>query len=88
MEPDISQATTPQYVKLDKNTAICYRVVQEKIDLGALRQEKKNLEAQLEEKEPPVEQLIAMAKFTHPFYQRNLKSISERITEIGVILNG
>ena len=72
----------------DGLTAIRYKVVKETIDLDALRKEKEALEAQLAEKEPSEEELVAMAKSTHPYYYRDLDKIKSKIAEIEAILNG
>lgn len=44
--------------------------------------------AQLAEKEPSEEELVAMAKSTHPYYYRDLDKIKSKIAEIEAILNG
>jgi len=72
-------------VKQDKNTAIKYRVIEEAIDLEALKQEKENLQAQLDVPEPTKEELIEQGKMMHPYYQDNTW-ITDRINEINSIL--
>lgn len=75
-----------QIKKVDEKTAIRYRVVEEMIDLEALRREKKNLEAQLEVKEPSDEELIEHGKMIHSFYTIDAQSVRQRIDEINKIL--
>lgn len=73
-------------VKVDENTAIRYRVVEEKIDLAALRQEKTSLEAESAMKEPSQEELIDLGKMQHPFYFPDKETIQQRIQDIDGIL--
>ncbi len=72
-------------VKIDENTAIRYRVVEEAIDLGALRQEKEALEEQLKMPEPTKEELLEQGKAMHPYYQ-DKSWIEQRIRKINSIL--
>lgn len=71
-----------QVVSIDTKTAIKYRVIEEKIDLEALKAEKASLEAQLVAKEPTEKELIEMGKAFHPYYQRDIEAIKKRIEEI------
>ena len=73
-------------ISKDGLTAIKYTVVEEKIDLVALRNEKVNLEAELLAKEPTKEELIEMGKMQHPYYMRNVESIKRRLEEITKLL--
>jgi hypothetical protein len=73
-------------VKIDEKTAIRYKVVEEKIDLEALRQEKADLEAQLEMKEPSIEELAEYGKVTHPYFRTDRVSLQNRIDEINKLL--
>jgi SMC interacting uncharacterized protein involved in chromosome segregation len=83
---DLSTITEEQIVvSQDKLTAIRYRVVKEEINLEQLRQEKENLQAQLDIPEPTKEELIEQGKMMHPFYQDN-SWVEARITEIDSIL--
>jgi len=70
----------------DKLTAIRYKVVEEKIDLEALRQERDALLEQLAVKEPSIEELIELGKGQHAFYIRDSKSIQQRLDMISKIL--
>jgi len=72
-------------VKIDDKTAVRYRVVEEVIDLEALRQEKQALEEQLAMPEPSKEELIEQGKIIHPYYT-DKSWIEKRITEIDSIL--
>jgi len=76
---------TEQIVKVDENTAKRIRVVEEVIDLEALRQEKESLEAQLNIPEPTKEELIELGKGVHPYYQPK-DWIRKRIEEIEELL--
>jgi len=67
-------------------TAINYKVVEERIDLEVLRQEKSNLEAQLQTKEPSEKELIEMGKMIHPYYQTDKVAIQKRLDEIELLL--
>ncbi len=69
----------------DENAAIRYRVAEEAIDLGALRQEKEALEEQLKMPEPTEEELLEQGKAMHPYYQ-DKTWIEQRIREINSIL--
>lgn len=71
----------------DGKTAIRYKVVEEVIDLDALRKEKEALEAQLAEKEPSEKELIELGKGFHPYFDYAVKAgIPERINQINEIL--
>lgn len=74
-------------VKIDEKTAKRYRVVEEAINLEALRQEKADLEAQLNMPEPSQEELIEAGKAIHPYYQIDREAIQERIKQIDELLN-
>ena len=58
---DLSTIKEDQIILVDKDTAIRYKVVEEKIDLIALKQEKELLETELAMKEPTKEELIQLA---------------------------
>lgn len=90
MELGLSEQSTEQekIVVQDESTAVKYTIQKETIDLDQLRKEKEALEAQLAEKEPSEEELVAMAKSTHPYYYRDLDKIKSKIAEIEAILNG
>jgi len=77
--------TNDEIVRIDDKTAIRYRVVEERIDLEALRQEKENLQTQLDVPEPTKEELIEMGRMMHPYYQGK-DWIANRIKEIDNIL--
>ncbi len=86
--PDLSAlAGQTQIKRLDEKTAIKYRVVEEAIDLEALRQEKESLEAMLAMPEPTTEELIEMGKSMHPYYQ-DREWVANRLEEINRILKG
>lgn len=74
-------------VKIDEKTAKRYKVVEETIDLEALKREKEDLEAQLQMPEPTQEELIEAGKSIHPYYQINKEAIQERIKQIDELLN-
>ena len=88
LKTDLSALTsTEQIVKIDENTAKRYRVVEETIDLEALRREKEGLEAQLNMPKPTKEELIELGKGMHPFYNYAQKTwAQERIKQIDEIL--
>jgi len=75
-----------QIKKVDEKTAKKYRVVEEKIDLEALRQEKESLEEMLNMPEPTKEELIEAGKGLHPYYQLDREKIKKRISTIEQIL--
>ena len=83
---DLSTVKEPQIVKVDKDTAIKYSVVEERIDLNALKQEKVNLEAQLEEKEPSEKELSEAGRAFHPYFMQDKSSIQARIDYINEVL--
>ena len=68
----------------DKLTATRYKVVEEKIDLESLRQERDVLLEQLAVKEPTKEELIELGKATSLFYNKG--AIEERVKIIDVLL--
>jgi len=70
----------------DGKTAIRYRVVEDTIDLEALRAEKENLEAELNQVEPSKEELIELGKMMHPFYMLDREYTQRRIDEINSLL--
>jgi hypothetical protein len=83
---DLSTIKEEQIVKsVDGTTAIRYKVVEEVIDLEALRQEKEELQAIAELKEPTVEELIELAKQYHEYYL-DKNQIRNRIAEINLLL--
>lgn len=69
----------------DKLTAIRYKVVEEKIDLESLRQERDVLLEQLAVKEPSKEELIELGKGSHPFYWDKTQ-VQKRLDKINLIL--
>ena len=73
-------------VKIDNKTAIRYKVVEEVIDLEALRQEKEGIEAQLATPEPTKEELIEWGKGINPYYSTDKENAQKRIDEINLIL--
>jgi len=84
---DLSKLTnTEQIVKVDENTAKRYKVVEETIDLEALRQEKQQLEQELNWQEPTEAELIELGKMQHPYYMRDENFIKNRIKEIEELL--
>jgi len=83
---DLSIIKEPQIVRSkDGKTAVKYTVVEETIDLEALRQEKEALEQQLAMPKPSDKELIEMGKGVHPYYQPK-EMIEARIREINSIL--
>ena len=75
-------------VKIDEKTAKRYKVVEETVDLEALRREKENLEQMLSMPEPSVEELIEEGKRSHPYYTFDREYALRRIEEINKILSG
>lgn len=73
-------------VKQDEATAVKYTVKEETIDLDLIRRERDNLQAELDQPEPSDEELIAIAKTTHPYYAINRQAIQEKIDEINSLL--
>ena len=69
-------------VKIDDKTAIRYRVVEEKIDLEALKTEKEALQANLATPEPSELELIETGKANHPYYFQDIDSINQRLQVI------
>ena len=83
---DLSTLSGQEQIKIiDKNTAIKYYVKEEVIDLGALKQEKENLEQMLNIPKPTDEELIELGKSQHPYYQ-DKTYIRDRIEQINKIL--
>ena len=76
---------TEQIKKIDDKTAIKYKVVEETIDLEALRREKEGLEEMLSMEEPTKEELIELGKGQHPFYM-DKDDIQKRLDKINKIL--
>jgi len=74
-------------VKIDEKTAKRYKVVEEAVDLEALKQEKANLEEQLNMPEPTKEELIELGKMYHPYYTLDREAIRARISQIEEFLN-
>ena len=74
-------------VKVSDKEAIRYKVVEERIDLEALRREKEALEEQLNLKEPTEEELIELGKSISFFYQQDKSYLQARIKEINNILD-
>jgi hypothetical protein len=84
---DLSTITEEQLViSKDKLTAIRYKVVAETIDLQALKAEKENLEAELNQKEPSDKELIETGKMMHPFYMLDREYTQRKIDEINSLL--
>jgi len=77
IKTDLSKVTEPQIKKIDKDTAIRYKVVSEKIDLKALKQE---LQGWKEMEKPSIEEL----KSLHPYYEKEsrIKELEKKIAEI------
>lgn len=75
-----------EVVKVDDKEAIRYNVVEERIDLEALRREKAMLEEQLAVKEPTNEELVELGKGYHDYYTLDRVFITKRIKEINNIL--
>ena len=73
-------------VKKDTNTAIRYKVVEEKIDLKALREEKENIEKVLVADPPSQEELLSWAKDNHEYYTTSKTYDEERLKGINKIL--
>lgn len=84
--PDLSAlAGQTQIKRLGEKTAIKYRVVEEAIDLEALRQEKESLEAMLAMPEPTTEELIELGKAQHHYYT-DKTDLQNRLNQINSIL--
>jgi hypothetical protein len=73
-------------VSKDKLTAIRYKVIEETIDLGALKREKESLQAQLEAKEPDEKELVEMGRMFHPYYTFDRINAENRVLEIKKLL--
>ena len=87
MATDLSTLVgTEQIKQIDKKTAKRYRVVEETIDLEALKREKEMLEAELNMPEPSKEELIELGRSMHEYYLRDVEAIKKRIEEINNIL--
>lgn len=76
-----------EIVKIDDKKAIRYRIVEEVIDLDALKKEKEALEAQLAEKEPSEEELVEVGRSVHSWYLRDIYFINKRLEEIDGLLS-
>jgi len=74
-----------EVIKQDENTAIRYRVVEQKIDLKALREEKEVLEKELNSKEPTQEELLRWARDTYPL-AKDKETLQSEIDAIESIL--
>lgn len=74
-----------EIVKVDEKTAKRYRVVEEVIDLEALRAEKQDLEQLLATPEPTQEELVNLGKGQHPFYW-NKTDLTARLAEVKKVL--
>ena len=84
---DLSTITEEQIVVSgDKKTAKRYRVVEEVIDLEALRQEKEVLEASLKFEKPTTEMLIQERMGIDPYYRTDKIAVQARIDTINKIL--
>ena len=81
---DLSTIESQTVVSEDGKTSIKYRVVAEVINLEELRQEKKDLEEQLEMPEPSDKELIEEGKAYHPYYQQDW--MINRLIEVNKIL--
>ena len=81
---DLSTIESQTVVSEDGKTAIKYKVVAEVINLEELRQEKKDLEEQLEMPEPSDKELIEEGKAYHPYYQQDW--MINRLIEVNKIL--
>jgi ATPase subunit of ABC transporter with duplicated ATPase domains len=79
---DLSSIKEAQTVAVDAHTSIKYTVVEEIIDLDRLKMELETLTAQLEQKEPSLEELAEWGRQFHPFYRINSDEINARIKEI------
>jgi len=83
---DLSVLTsTEQIVKVDEDTAKRYKVVEETIDLGALRIEKKGIEEQLS-KVLTDEELLKWAKANYPYQNIEVERLKARLEEINKLL--
>ena len=83
---DLSTIKEPQIVRSkDGKTAVKYTVVEETIDLEALRQEKEALEQQLAMPKPSDKELIELGKSTHPYFM-DKTYLQKRLEEIKAIL--
>ena len=73
-------------INQDEDTSIRYSIVEEKIDLLALKREKEQLEQEINLPEPSNEELIETGKIYHPYYMRNLDSMRERVKVIDSLI--
>lgn len=73
-------------VKTDEQTAFRYRVAIDRIDLQALRMEKRGLEARLQAEEPGEAELVEMGRSMHEYYMTDEARLQERLEEIEDIL--
>jgi len=73
---------TEQIKQIDKKTAKRYRVVEETIDLEALRRELEELEKM---EEPTKEELIELGRAYHPYYldrEERIAWLRQKINEV------
>jgi len=76
---------TEQIVKVDENTAKRIKVVEEVIDLGALRIEKRGIEERLS-KVLTDEELLEWARQNYPYNNIDVEKERARLEEINKIL--
>jgi hypothetical protein len=81
---DLSTVKEEQIVLVDKDTAIRYKVIEEKIDLEALRREKEEIETRLEQPELTEKELAEYARSVIPLVSK--ESLQQRIEEIDLLL--
>jgi len=74
-----------QIKKIDENTAVKYKVVEEKIDIGDLEIEKKGIEEQLT-KVLSDQELLEWAKQNYPYQNLNTEALKARLAEINSLL--
>ena len=67
-------------------TATRYTVREEPLNLAALAQEQARLEAELAQTEPNQEELAGYGMISHPYYQRDIKSLEDRLAVVATIL--
>lgn len=78
---DLSTVKEEQIVLVDKDTAIRYKVIEEKIDLEALRREREAIEQILATPKPTDKELIELGKSYHNYYL-DKTSLLKRLGEI------
>ena len=84
---DLSTLSSQEQIKkIDENTAIHYKVVEEMIDLEALRREKEGIEQTLATPKPTTEMLIEEGKGVDPYYRIDKALLTKRLDEINTIL--